>query len=121
MIVATAGIAADLLAPLFGAREGELLAALHLDAERRPIETSCVGWSGGEADGAIREIVAAALRNGAVSLVTASNPPDGEPAEAALEAVRRLAAAAAAVDIRLTDHLLFGGGTCLSLRDMGLI
>ena len=124
MIVATARDAADLLAPLFAGAEGEKLAVIHLDAERRmialeeqPVEAP------DEASLPMRAIFAAALRLGAVGMVIAHNHPGGdpEPSRADIEATRRLVETAAHLGIRLYDHLIFAGEDCRSFRQLGLL
>jgi DNA repair protein RadC len=122
--VATARDAADLLAPLFAQGEREKLVVLHLDSDRRLIEVdehpACA------ADAAtlpMRTIFSASLRHGAEGLVIAHNHPSGnpEPSRADIEATRRLAEVAAALGIRLHDHLIFAGGECRSFRELGLL
>ncbi len=124
MIVATARDAADLLAPLFAEAEGEKLAVIHLDAERRmialdqqPVEAP------DEVILPMRAIFAAALRHNAVGMVIAHNHPSGdpEPSRADIEATRRLVETAANLGIRLHDHLIFAGGDCRSFRQLGLL
>ena len=53
----------------------------------------------------------------------AHNHPSGDPSpsRADIEATRRLAEAAAALGIRLHDHLIFAGGDCRSFRALGLL
>ena len=123
MLVATARQAADLLAARFGAGEAEKLVVLHLDAGKRLIGVD--EYPGG-ADAAalpMRAIFAAALRLDAAGMVIAHNHPSGDPApsQADIEATKRLAGAAAALDIRLHDHLIFAGGDCRSFRELGLL
>ena len=71
----------------------------------------------------MRAIFAAGLRHGAEGLVIAHNHPSGdpEPSRADIEATRRLADVAAALGIRLHDHLIFAGGECRSFRELGLL
>jgi DNA repair protein RadC len=68
-------------------------------------------------------ILTSALRLGARSIVLAHNHPSGDPSPSASDeaATRRLASAAAGVDIRLQDHLIFAGGQCRSFRTLGLL
>lgn len=121
MTVDTARQAAELLAPHFAAREGEAVAVLHLDGERRLLGTTVA-----EADPAtlpVRDILAAALRVGAVAMIVARHRPGGEPmpTEDDRAAARRLADAAASLGIRLTDHFIFADGECHSFRELGLL
>jgi len=124
MPIATAKDAADLLAPLFVEGAEEKLVVLYLDSARRLIEVD--EHPVGGADGTalpMRAIFAAGLRHGAEGLVIAHNHPSGnpEPSRADIEATRRLAEVAAALGIRLHDHLIFAGGECCSFRELGLL
>ena len=124
MAIVTARDAADLLAPLFADRIGELLAIVHLDAAQGLIAVDERPAAGGEAvDLPMREIFQAALRRGAAGLILAHNHPSGDPrpSRADVEATRRFAETAENLGIRLHDHLIFAGGACRSFREMGLL
>ncbi|HEX8621114.1 MAG TPA: JAB domain-containing protein [Allosphingosinicella sp.] len=121
MNVDTARQAAELLAPhLAGASEGAV-AVLHLDSGRRLIDTSFA-----EADSAalpVRDILAAALRlESEAVIVGLARPSAGAmPGEADCPDARRLADAAAALGVRLTDLFIFAGEDCHSFRELGLL
>jgi DNA repair protein RadC len=124
MIVATASAAAALLAPLFDGAKGERLAILHLDSEQRMIALDAPpdeaeSW----ASLPLRAIFAAALGHGTAGIVLAHNHPSGDPrpSPADVAATRRFAEIAAALEIRLHDHLVFAGDDCRSFREMGLL
>jgi DNA repair protein RadC len=124
MIIGTAAQAAALLAPVFASGEGERVAVLHLGEDRRLIGLTFEGV--GEASDVelpIGAILSSALRLQARSIVVAHNHPSGNPAPSASDeaATRALAAAAAGMDIRLCDHLIFAGGECSSFRSLGLL
>ena len=53
----------------------------------------------------------------------AHNHPSGDPrpSRADIQATRRLAETADALDIRLHDHLIFAGTDCRSFRELGLL
>jgi len=124
MAIVTARDAADLLAPLFADAGGERLAVLHLDRERRVLAVDA--YPVAEADEIVlpmRAIFAAALAHDAVGLVIAHNHPSGDPrpSRADKAATRRLAATADSLGILLHDHLIFAGGECVSLRELGLL
>jgi len=123
MIIVTARDAADLLAPLFAGRGGEMLAVLHLDAQQRLIALDEVSAGADAVDLPMREIFTAALNHGAAGLVIAHNHPSGDsrPSPADVAATRRLAETAAALDIVVHDHLIFAGGECRSFRALGLL
>ncbi|HEX6377270.1 MAG TPA: JAB domain-containing protein [Allosphingosinicella sp.] len=123
MIVSNARDAAQLLAPYFAAEEGEGVAVLLLDAERRLLTATYVDAGEGAADLPVRDILAAALRVGATSVIVARNHKSGDVAPTAADtaAARRLAEAAATVDVELADHLIFAGGECRSFRELKLL
>ena len=121
MIVDTARTAAELLAPHLEGREGPAIAVLHLDSERLLLDTSAGDHSGDDLP--VRDIVAAALRIGSDSVIVGLGRPAGDsaPSDQERAAARRLADAAAAVGVRLTDHFIFAGGECTSFRALGLL
>ena len=124
VIIRTASDAADLLAPLFAAAEGERIAIVHLDSGRRLLALTFEEQGGtDEVQLPVRSIVATALRLGSSAIIVGHNHPSGDPSpsEADREATRGLADAAAAVGIRLFDHLVFAGGECRSFRALGLL
>jgi DNA repair protein RadC len=121
MTVDTARQAAELLAPHLAAREGESVAVLHLDSARRLIdisfaETNATGLP-------VRDILAAALRLGADAVIVGLGRPTGDamPREADRADARRLADAAVALGVRLTDLFIFAGDDCHSFRELGLL
>lgn len=121
MTVDTARQAAELLAPHLLARAGEAVAVLHLDAGRGLID---VGFF--EADPAglpVRDILAAALTSDAEAVIVGIGRPGGDamPTEADRDSARRLADAAAALGVRLTDLFIFAGDDCHSFRELGLL
>jgi DNA repair protein RadC len=123
-LILTAGDAARLIEPLFDGAKGERLAVLHLDRDRRLIALETHGVAGAdEIELPIRAILAAALGHDAVGLVVAHNHPSGDPrpSRADKAATRRLAETAASLGITLHDHLIFAGGECRSLRNLGLL
>ena len=122
--IVSARDAADLLAPLFADAEGERLAVLHLDGERRLIALDTHDVAGAdEIELPMRAIFAAALGHDALGLVVAHNHPSGDPSPSRADkaATRRLADTAASLGIVLHDHLIFAGGECRSLRELGLL
>jgi DNA repair protein RadC len=120
MIVDTARVAAELLAPHFAELEGEGVAVLHLDEDRRLLATT---FDPGGPGLPMRSILAASLRAGAVAIVVARNHSgdDAKPTPEELDAARALAEAGAALGVRLIDHLVFAAGQCRSFRELGLL
>ena len=124
MIIGTVAQAADLFAPLFASDARETVAVIHLDLDRRLLALTLEEpGSEDEAELPIGPIIAKALRIGASAIVVAHNHPSGNPNPSAADeaATRALATAAAGVDIRLHDHIIFGGGDRRSFRSLGLL
>jgi DNA repair protein RadC len=71
----------------------------------------------------LRSIIADAALHGSSAIVLAHNHPSGDPNPSAGDrrATRRLACAAEAIDCALLDHLVFGGQSCTSFRQAGLL
>lgn len=121
MTVDTARQAAELLAPNLADRGDGAVAVLHLDSTRRLID---IGLAGPDPAGLpVRDILAAALRLGSEAVIIGIGRPAGDPipAEKDLHSARRLADAAAALGIRLTDLLIFAGEDCRSFQELGLL
>jgi DNA repair protein RadC len=71
----------------------------------------------------IRHVIAEALRLRSAGLLLSHNHPSGDPtpSPADIAATRRLVRAAAALDIRVHDHLVIGNGKRISFRATGLL
>lgn len=70
-----------------------------------------------------REILRCALRVGAASFLLVHNHPSGDPTPSVEDArmTRHVGNAAEIVGVPLLDHVVVGGGTYVSLFDLGLI
>ncbi|CAH9054572.1 hypothetical protein PSECIP111951_02018 [Pseudoalteromonas holothuriae] len=70
-----------------------------------------------------REVVKAALKHNAASLIFAHNHPSGvaEPSQADKLITKKLQNALALVDINVLDHLIVAGNQCISFAQRGLI
>jgi DNA repair protein RadC len=70
-----------------------------------------------------REVVKAALKANAASMICYHNHPSGrpEPSEADLVLTRTLAKALALVDVRILDHIIVAGVKTYSFAENGLI
>ena len=124
MIIATASEAADLLAPFVADAEGERVAVLHLDADNRLLALTIEPPGGhDEVELPVGAILAKALRIGTHAIILAHNHPSGDPTPSSADeaATRALAGAAAGVEIRLHDHIVFGKRSCRSFRSLGLL
>jgi DNA repair protein RadC len=70
-----------------------------------------------------REIVGAALQCHAACVILAHNHPSGtpEPSRADEFLTRQVAASLALIDVRVLDHVLYGGGSFVSFAERGLL
>jgi DNA repair protein RadC len=70
-----------------------------------------------------REIVRRALEIGATAIILVHNHPSGDPTPSAsdVEATRRIAMAAGALDICIHDHVIIAGSAWTSFRALGLL
>jgi DNA repair protein RadC len=71
----------------------------------------------------LHAVIAEALRLGTTGLLLSHNHPSGDPtpSRADIAATHRLARAAAALGIRVHDHLVIGAGRRVSFRAAGLL
>ena len=124
VIVSTTEDAADLLRPFFASLSEERVAVVHLGRNERFLALT-IEDSGSHrlAELPVGAIVGMALRIGAAGIVVAHNHPSGNPRPSAADeaATRALAQAAAGVDIRLHDHLIFGSDGYESFRKLELL
>jgi len=70
-----------------------------------------------------REVFKPAIRRGAATLIVAHNHPSGDctPSREDIEVTRRLCEAGRIVGIEVLDHVIFGEGVILSLKEKGLM
>lgn len=124
MIISTADEAAHVLEPFFSSLTKERVAVIHLAGNQRFLAITIEDSGSHElAELPIGAIIGQALRLGATDILVAHNHPSGDPNPSSADeaATKALASAAASVDIRLHDHLIFGGGDCRSFRSLGLL
>ena len=71
----------------------------------------------------VGEVFRSAIRRNAVAIVIAHNHPGADPSPSPedLSVTRAIAAAGKHLDIDLLDHLIFGGGKYVSLKESGLL
>ena len=110
------------LVSFFFGRKQETVFLLCLDAKCKVL--CCREMGEGDINSASispRRIVEAALGAGATSAILAHNHPSGVavPSAADVAATRRIAAALAAVEIRLVDHLVIADGDYVSMVQSG--
>jgi len=123
MLLQTVRDAVELLGPLVRARSEERLAIAFLDAGGKVLGTISRAGSEDEVELPIREVIAAGLRLNSRAMILAHNHPSGDctPSAGDLAVTRRLAQTGEAVDMRLHDHLVFGGEGYTSMRALGLL
>lgn len=70
-----------------------------------------------------RDVFRQAVREGASAVICCHNHPSGdpEPSRDDLALTRRLAEAGELVGVRMLDHVIFGDGRYVSLKDRGLV
>ena len=123
-LLRTSADAAALFAPGFCNLAHEELRVAHLDAEGRILGLSASADGDAISIGLpVREIVRDAIMLGARALILAHNHPSGDPTPSPADkaATRRLVDIVGGLDIRLLDHIVFGGEYCRSFRHMGLL
>jgi len=102
----------------------EVFYCVFLDAQNRVIESEEL-FRGTLTQTSVypREVVKAALRHNAASLILAHNHPSGvaEPSLQDQALTRTLAEALALIDVKVLDHFIVAGGSALSFAERGLI
>jgi DNA repair protein RadC len=70
-----------------------------------------------------RDVFRQAVREGASAVICCHNHPSGdpEPSRDDLDLTRRLAEAGDLIGVRVLDHVIFGDGRYVSLKDRGLL
>ena len=102
----------------------ELFHVLFLDTQHKIIASETLFY-GTLSSAAVypREIIKRSMELNAAAMILAHNHPSGvaEPSDADIQITRRVADAAALVDVRVLDHLVVGKGVVTSLAERGLI
>ena len=102
----------------------ECVTALVLDVKQRLVAERVLahGTPAGVGLG-VREVLALALREGGTSMVLVHNHPSGDPTPSAedVEFTRRVAAAGAAIELPLVDHVIVAREGSFSFLDAGLL
>ncbi len=110
------------LMPFFYGRRNEMVYLLCLDAKGKVLCCKQVGEGSVNSAGVpIRRIVEMALGANATSVVLAHNHPSGlaVPSDADIQTTRRVAAALAAVEIELVDHIIVADDDYVSMVQSG--
>lgn len=111
------------MVPFFLGRTHETVFLLCLDAKCKVLCCKEVGeGSVNSAAVSIRKIVETALKANATTVVLAHNHPSGValPSGEDIQTTRRLAAALAAVEVHLADHVVVADGDFVSMVQSGL-
>ena len=104
--------------------EHEVFAVLFLDSQHRLIEyTEMFRGTIDSTSVYPREVVKAAIRHNAATVVVSHNHPSGnpEPSGADKTLTQRLKDALALVDVRVLDHVIVAGSRTVSFAQCGLI
>lgn len=105
-------------------RDREVFAVVFLDQRHRMLgyEELFKGTVNGAAVYP-REIARSALRCNAVALILAHNHPSGnpEPSNADIDLTKRIVSVLGPLDMRVLDHIIVGGSSCLSFESRGLM
>jgi DNA repair protein RadC len=114
----------DYLRLRFADLQHEVFCLLYIDKRHRLI--ACEDLFRGTIDGASvhpREVVKAALRHNAASVICAHNHPSNcpEPSQADELITSRIKSALEIVDIRLLDHIVASAGDTVSMAERGLL
>jgi DNA repair protein RadC len=114
----------DLLMLRFKDCETEQFKCLLLNAKHELVKTVDVSNGGIDGTPALpRDVLRQAVREGACSVIVCHNHPSGdpEPSRDDLALTKRLAEDAAIVGVGLLDHIVFGDGRYVSLKERNLM
>jgi DNA repair protein RadC len=117
-------VTADFLRVRLGSLEHEVFCMIYLTKRHQFI--ACENLFRGTIDGASvypREVLKAALKFNAASVILAHNHPSGiaEPSQADLAITKQLKVALELIDVRVLDHIIIAGGDTVSFAERGLI
>ncbi len=103
--------------------DAEAMGIAYLGSERMLLGLRHVAGRHDSVMAPVARIARDAILLGASAVLIAHNHPDGDvrPSAADLALTRRLAQGLAALDVTLLDHLILGGGSVVSLREMGMV
>ena len=114
----------DYLQLLLGGRSQEAFVALFLDAQHRMIASEEL-FQGTLTQTSVypREVVKRALHHNAAALIFAHNHPSGvaEPSQSDRLLTDALKQALGLVEVRVLDHFIVAGASCLSFAEKGML
>lgn len=118
---------ADDVARLLMARykecENEVFKAMLLNTKNEVLKTVDVSSGGLDGTSAMpRDVFRQAVREGASAVIVCHNHPSGdpEPSKEDITVTKRLAESAEMLGVRFLDHIIFGDGRYVSLKDRNL-
>ena len=118
------GAVRDYLKLLLGGRTQEVFMVIFLDAQHRTITAEEL-FHGTLTQTSVypREVVKRALHHNAAAVILAHNHPSGvtEPSQADHMLTDALKQALALVDVRVLDHFIIAGTSCLSFAERGMV
>ncbi len=118
------GAVRDYLRLLLGARTQEVFMVIFLDAQHRVLASEEM-FQGTLTQTSVypREVVKRALHHNAAAVILAHNHPSGiaEPSQSDHLLTDALKQALALVDVRVLDHFIVAGTTCLSFAERGMV
>ena len=103
---------------------GERFHAIFVDSHRAYLGDEALGRGEGRAlTLRMRDLFGHALALGATGVIIAHNHPSGDcrPSQYDIDATKRLAMVASALDIELLDHLIFTQSSVYSMRAGGIL
>ncbi len=122
--IRNAADAAELLMATFKEYETEHFKAVLLNVKNEVLKTVDVSHGGVDGTAAApRDVFRQAVREGAAAVLVAHNHPSGdpEPSRADLDLTERLAESATLLGIALVDHVVFGDGRFVSMKERHLM
>ncbi len=118
------GAVRDYLRLLLGGRTQEVFMVIFLDAQHRALASEEM-FHGTLTQTSVypREVVKRALHHNAAAVIFAHNHPSGvaEPSQSDRLLTDTLKQALALVDVRVLDHFIVAGTTCLSFAERGMV
>ncbi len=118
------GAVRDYLRLLLGGRTQEVFMVIFLDAQHRVIASEEL-FQGTLTQTSVypREVVKRALHHNAAAVILAHNHPSGiaEPSQSDRLLTDALKQALTLVDVRVLDHFIVAGTTCLSFAERGMV
>jgi DNA repair protein RadC len=122
--IRTAQDVVDLLMTRFKNCETEVFKCLLMNTKQEVLKT--IDISQGNADGTMampRDVFRQAVRDGATNVIVCHNHPSGDPEPSGddIALTKRLTEAAALLGVSLLDHVIFGDGRYISLKERNLM